>query len=436
MLKLLTNLEAYARDPDSKVAAVRVRTVLDEMQGIGNYVKGLVSGVITDLGCEQCLLAMAQSCFVQANASVAQLLRGSRLDENVARLAAAVSELRLSVVVLSPIACSRDAGEQLLVQTKECRGLVAVMLPFCPTLARLDRLLSDLECLVRTSVSVSRLKMQSNTANIAQLLLLSERLVAGLQSRSSSSVAVRQLMPSLIQLSSACEAVRSGLLPASKVSAAWAECHGHQKRLLADAMILERAARPLLAEQDQPALNGTVLEDALDALLVSSIRLSASAKNFFTLYVAPSCSTAESFVAACEVVTAGAARHRHRAILAAILSLASVVEAKMKELPSAAAQKTAFSAILQALDGCHSFLLVLDELEGGYSPSAWQMEGPEAQVAALKTLFDPAASLLIENATKFVASLADESMFPAEIVDWSNQVAHLSSLLQAKVEEK
>jgi hypothetical protein len=36
---LLTTLESYVRDPDSKVAAVRVHTVIDELQSAGNYIK-------------------------------------------------------------------------------------------------------------------------------------------------------------------------------------------------------------------------------------------------------------------------------------------------------------------------------------------------------------------------------------------------------------
>lgn len=196
--------------------------------------------------------------------------------------------------------------------------------------------------------------------------------------------------------------------------------------------MFERLARPFLApDPDQPALVGVAREDAIDALLVAAIRLSASAKNFVLQYVAPSCSTSESFAAACQVVSLGASRHRHRALLASVLAVVGAVEARIKELPGAEAQRIAFVSLLAASDACHNFLLVLNDLEGGYIPSPWQQLGPEAQMEALPNMFNPVASSLKEAAASLIRVLSDPKHFPQELATeaWGAQLSNLTACL-------
>jgi hypothetical protein len=179
-----------------------------------------MSGVLTDPSSEQALLAASQSCFVLTNTAISLLLRSSSSSPSLLRLASAVSELRLSVFVLSPVACSHGAGSQLLRQAHECRDLVASLLVSAASssnasLSRLNQLLGDLMCLIRTSASVVRMKMQSNTVNVAALLAVSEVVTAALQTRSASSI--KLLVPLLSHLSGACEALRTGLRSGPKV---------------------------------------------------------------------------------------------------------------------------------------------------------------------------------------------------------------------------
>lgn len=157
---------------------------------------------------------------------------------------------------------------------------------------------------------------------------------------------------------------------------------------------------------------------------------------FCTRYVAPSCSSTESFVAACAVVAAGMERHRHRALLAAVLTAAGQAEARLRELTEATARRALFGALLAASEGAHRFLIVLDELEGGYSPSPWQQLGPEAQLAALPQLFDPAAEALVAAATQLVETLDNAELFPGSGEMWGQNLAHLKACLNNVLQSK
>jgi hypothetical protein len=214
-----------------------------------------------------------------------------------------------------------------------------------------------------------------------------------------------------------------------EVTTAWTECYTQQKRLLADAMVCERAARPFLSSETEPM--GASREDAIDALLVSAIRLCASVKSFFVAFVAPTASSADSFSAACSIVEKGAARHKHRTLLAALLVIIGAVESRLKDISDNGTKRVLFGSLSIAGEGSHVFVEALDVLESGYgTPSQWQLAGPEEQLALLPKTFDSAGAGLVASA-RALAKVLSEVQVSAEVAEaWTSPLANLNTCIK------
>ncbi len=429
VLRLLAALEAHLRDPESAALSLRVRTVLDELHGAGYYLKAFLSGVLVDAGCEQVFLACSQSLFQLGNAAVTKLVSGGGAGGGsappllqVRQLAEALAELRLSAVVLSPVMCCRDASTQLLAQCAECEAAIARVEEELPgaaklaSLARSKQLAGELQCVVRTAVSAVRVRIQANTVNVVALLPMAETVTAMLQS---SNVNLAELRPLLSQLSGACDSVRGGLLTGSKIqSSVWAEVHAHQKRVLADAMFCERATRPLLGAAEEQA--AVARDDALDAMLVSAIRLSCNVKSFVAQYVCSNVSDADNLAAACSLVATSAARQRARGLLAASWNAVAAVEGQLRSVGDSETQKQLFKVVKRVGAACRSVAIALDVLEGLREPRSsadpsWQQLDPTAQLTQLPAIWDGPSGALIEAAKELLAILSGGTL-PGEVV--------------------
>jgi hypothetical protein len=115
-------------------------------------------------------------------------------------------------------------------------------------------------------------------------------------------------------------------------------------------------------------------------------------------------------------VAAGNARHRTRALLAAVWTAMAAAEAQLRSISTPEAQRLLFGAISKAGAACHEVALALDELEGvrepGAAPSAWQQCSPVAQLAQLSTVWDGPNSRLNDAARELGVAFAADGIPP------------------------
>lgn len=238
-VNLLAALEALVRDWHSATLRRALRLALEELQSAGYYVKAFFGGVLVEPCAEQALLsAMAGAKFACANAQgkVAALVPGApeAVVSEMRKLADAVLELRLVVVILSSVASTREAGDVIGARCQRAHSALgrleaaisgsqseAVARKVLVTLRRVADSLDEVQWATQTAVSIVRVRILANSTNVVRLLDVACGLTERLQIQPPPSG--EQLRPQMAALSTVLEALRTGLLPTAKVSACWSE---------------------------------------------------------------------------------------------------------------------------------------------------------------------------------------------------------------------
>lgn len=410
--RVFTALEEHLKNWESPLLRARVRGSLDELQGAGYFVKGLVASVLVDTSCEDILTNTMQSVVYWLNMASTKLLKetSGKVPDVLRGLIDGVDSLRLAVMVVASVSCTREGRMALGHRIRACISandavIAHVEQNFSESVApklgasfrRLRNALQDVEYAVRTSISAVKVKIMSNTDTIVKLLGTSEKLVMMLQ-RSTDSSSLSNVRDPVSQLSSYCEGIRGGLLSASKVQhTVWSEVHAAQKKVLADAMLCERAGRPFLSADE---VQGNARETAVDALLLSTIRLVASIKSFLATHVVSDTSP-DSLTAAGVLISAAMSRVHARALLAKTLFVCTSLESQLHRV-SGESQRRLFIAIGTAFGACHDVLNALDVLDGVHMRLSdvpdWQRLLPTEQLIVLPLLWNVHRQTLIDTA--------------------------------------
>lgn len=394
----------------------------------------MVSGVLTDPSTEQILLYCTQysveaglkviAKISDSNARMSNRLSASLADltsmssagnyPEILNLASAISDLRVAVTVLSPIACANEAAAILFERSADCassaRRLKGSLSDVRSTgeRASLDRFiesLSNVDKCVRLSLSVVRGRLLVGTMHIVNMWAISDRLSAALENASNvpPEDVIRDSMQTLVTV---CEASRAGMLAGAKGQVSqWSDVLGAQKRVLAEAMYCERCGRPFLGETE---LSKQDREQALDAMFLAAFRLRSTTQAFLGQHVAPeeALSSPQAIRYIGQLVESSVARLKFRRVVALTLALALAVNNALKRVQDETVQRNLFRASLEASNASFALLFIYDQLDGSYatkdSAPEWQRLGPERQVERLQGgLWDTSA--LIDTASALVA---------------------------------